>query len=618
MPYPTPGDYQEAVQVPEAAFLDPALQDAEPEATVLGLPRALTGAFAVVFPLLHARTGARRYAARCFLTDVPDQRQRYAALAAHLAQREVPHLVGFDYQRQGIRAEGGVWPLLKMEWAEGVPLDAYLAAHHDEGARMDALGEAWRAMLEVLEDAEIAHGDLQHGNVLVQAGEGEEGGTPPRLVLVDYDAMIVPALASRGSTENGHRNYQHPDRDARTPGLMLDRFAGLAVYTALRALAEQPVLWERYASGENVLFRAADFYDPDASSLFADLRAIPAAAPLAAALASACYAAPERTPRVADVLAGETPVHGTRKHRRADPAAEAYARQQRRAARRTAAESAALLVLAVGLAAAAGALVLGEAAWGAGVLVAALVLFVGLAAILRARRPNARRHARLRAEVRYFDDFLDRLRAQSADLKAQREALGSGLEALEAERLAELREAALHDKLKHHFIGELEAVEGLNHRTVVRTKAAGLRTAVFVTPESVQKITEIGDAMRARILLWRSALEAEYASALPRELPPSEVQRLRRHRAHLRTDLTARLDRLREQIAVQERERADVAARLAGLPRLTLARYAGFLLRLRALPTAAPETVPRATPSTTPPPPAPPPDENAPWWQNAS
>ncbi|QLQ08322.1 MAG: hypothetical protein HZY76_21580 [Anaerolineae bacterium] len=47
----------------------------------------------------------------------------------------------------------------------------------------------------------IAHGDLQHGNVLVAADE---------LRLIDYDGMYVPPLSGRESHEIGHRNYQHP------------------------------------------------------------------------------------------------------------------------------------------------------------------------------------------------------------------------------------------------------------------------------------------------------------------------------------------------------------------------------------------------------------------------
>src|SRR5207248_10425515 len=54
-----------------------------------------------------------------------------------------------------------------------------------------------------LEAAKVAHGDLQHGNILVRGGS---------IQLVDYDGMWVPALSGRDATEIGHRAYQHPER----------------------------------------------------------------------------------------------------------------------------------------------------------------------------------------------------------------------------------------------------------------------------------------------------------------------------------------------------------------------------------------------------------------------
>src|SRR2546430_4647189 len=51
--------------------------------------------------------------------------------------------------------------------------------------------------------SQVAHGDLQHGNILVRGGS---------IQLVDYDGMWVPALKGRHATEIGHRAYQHPER----------------------------------------------------------------------------------------------------------------------------------------------------------------------------------------------------------------------------------------------------------------------------------------------------------------------------------------------------------------------------------------------------------------------
>ena len=125
-----------------------------------------------------------------------------------------------------------------------------------------------------LRGAGIAHGDLQHANVLVT----------PRgyLKLVGYDGMCVPALRGRPNLETGLAPYQHPQRNEHTRlSANLDHFSALVIYVALRALAASPSLWSRYIeqSGyDKLLFRSEDFRDPDQSALYRDLLRSPDAA----------------------------------------------------------------------------------------------------------------------------------------------------------------------------------------------------------------------------------------------------------------------------------------------------------------------------------------------------
>jgi hypothetical protein len=113
----------------------------------------------------------------------------------------------------------------------------------------------------------IAHGDLQHGNILVT----EEG-----IRLVDYDGMFVPGMEGMISNEIGHRNYQHPKRDPTHFGPWLDNFSAWVIYISLRVLATDPQLWQVGAAGdEAILFRQDDFNNPDNSPLIAALAAHP-------------------------------------------------------------------------------------------------------------------------------------------------------------------------------------------------------------------------------------------------------------------------------------------------------------------------------------------------------
>lgn len=260
MSWPTPQDYNEAVQNPRLVFRDPELQEGRPELTSLGLPRPITGGFATVYKFQCAQ---RTWAVRCFLRPIHDRERRYAVISNHLSRVRLPYTLGFVFQREGIRVNTGWFPILKMEWVEGERLDAYIEKHLGNRDILLSVARRWGEMVKALRDASIAHGDLQHGNVLVADGE---------LRLVDYDGMYVPALSGEGSHEVGHRNYQHPLRTEADFGPYLDNFSTWVVYVSLIVLAIDPVLWRRFGGGDEcLLFRRRDFEQPETSDLFRSL-----------------------------------------------------------------------------------------------------------------------------------------------------------------------------------------------------------------------------------------------------------------------------------------------------------------------------------------------------------
>lgn len=256
MAWPTPQDYNEAVQNPKLAFADPELHVGRPELTPLGLPRPITGGFASVYKL---QCPQRTWAVRCFLRQFHDQEQRYAAISQHLTRLRLPYTVGFAFLRDGIRVRGQSYPILKMEWVQGEPLSAFIEKHLGNRSTLLSLATRWVEMVKALQQASIAHGDLQHGNVLVADGQ---------LRLIDYDGMYVPALRGDGSHEVGHRNYQHPLRTESDFGPYLDNFSAWVVYVSLIALAADPGLWGQFGGGdESLLFRRRDFEQPEASDV---------------------------------------------------------------------------------------------------------------------------------------------------------------------------------------------------------------------------------------------------------------------------------------------------------------------------------------------------------------
>ncbi|MFD0304117.1 hypothetical protein [Streptomyces sp. NPDC127119] len=255
--FPGGAEYAEALQHTQSCFQHPELRGAQPELSKLGLPRAISGAFASVFSLTSPTSG-RRYAVKCFTRHVPDQEHRYQAISSQLARLDPAELsqpwnLGFEYLPDAISVGRERYPVLKMEWAEAVTLSSWLDDNHAHSSAVTRLADRFEALTRDLAAHEIAHGDLQHGNLLVASDD--------TLRLVDYDGMYVPALAGMGGTERGHRNYQSPLRGNDDFGETLDRFSAWVIFLSLKAIASDHALWKRLhePSGDFLLLKDEDF-----------------------------------------------------------------------------------------------------------------------------------------------------------------------------------------------------------------------------------------------------------------------------------------------------------------------------------------------------------------------
>ncbi|MEU9188079.1 hypothetical protein AB0D14_26775 [Streptomyces sp. NPDC048484] len=260
--FPSGREYQEALQNTAVCFQDLDLRGARPQVNKLGLPRPISGQFASVFSLTS--TVGRRYALKCFTSHVRDQQDRYEAISSKLSgiapgSLSQPWRIGFDYVPEGILVNGSRFPVLKMDWVEAVTLSNWLDHHYTDSAAVLALAERFAQLTTDLAAHDIAHGDLQHGNLLVAQDS--------TFRLVDYDGMFVPALNGRHSTERGHRNYQSPARGDDDFDGTLDHFSNWVIYLALHAVAADPSLWTRLhePDGEYLLLTEDDFKNPAGS-----------------------------------------------------------------------------------------------------------------------------------------------------------------------------------------------------------------------------------------------------------------------------------------------------------------------------------------------------------------
>ncbi|MFF4691363.1 hypothetical protein [Streptomyces sp. NPDC001307] len=260
--FPTGANYAEALQHPELCFRDPDLQHGTvQQSPVLG-PKAISGNFASVFSV--TAPDGERYALKCFTRDTSAIGARYTAISTALRALDTgslsqPWPVRFEFLEQGVLALGDWFPVVRMAWVQGTDLMSWIDHHRHDSAAVHALADRFLAMVGDLEDHGIAHGDLQHGNILV--------ADDSTLRLVDYDGMYVPALKGEAATENGHRNYQSPQRGAADFGPAMDRFSAWLIHLSLLAVATDSSLWTQLhdSQGEYLILSEPDFKDPATS-----------------------------------------------------------------------------------------------------------------------------------------------------------------------------------------------------------------------------------------------------------------------------------------------------------------------------------------------------------------
>ena len=270
--WPSPTDYGDALQHPERAlYIFEDLRDGEVEMNKLRRPKGRSGNFAIVYKV----TGTQGpVAIKVFKNPEDDRLRRYQAVSSYLDKHHTGYTVGFEYLEHGIYVNSGWFPALRMEWVEGDTIGSWLVdrVKKKDTAGLKLAADEWVRLVEKLQEAKIAHGDLQHGNILVVKG---------KLKLVDYDGMCVPSLKGVAQVERGLDGYQHRLRKDQKLGPHLDHFSAWIILLSLRALAADPGLHDKYKKRpqdtephENLLFVVDDLHPDNAKKapIWADLK----------------------------------------------------------------------------------------------------------------------------------------------------------------------------------------------------------------------------------------------------------------------------------------------------------------------------------------------------------
>jgi hypothetical protein len=271
MGWQLPPEHVDSLKHPLRGFQDLELKRAQIPVGSTGKPLCKSGQQCEVYQA-RAVNSLQRWAVKCYRAETPGLDQHYRALTEYLLPIDLPYLVPFQFVEHGLVVRGHSYPLVKMGWAEGIPLNVFLAENADHPNTLHRLAELWLRLAADLRKAKVAHGCLQHEHVFVH-----RAGRELSVRLVDYDAMLVPAREGQPPLETGHPNYEHPQRRwQQLHDAEADRFPHLVIYTALMCVAAGGrVLWEAHDKGDNLLFRERDFQEPAHSALFRDLWRLP-------------------------------------------------------------------------------------------------------------------------------------------------------------------------------------------------------------------------------------------------------------------------------------------------------------------------------------------------------
>ena len=132
---PLSQDYNEAIQSPARNFADPDLKRGTAVRNEMGLPMPCSGTFADVYQV-RCPDGSP-WAVKCFTRQTPGLGERYREISRHLRAAKLPFTVDFHYQEEGVRVRGRWFPLLKMQWVEGLTLNQFVAQYAHRPAMLE-------------------------------------------------------------------------------------------------------------------------------------------------------------------------------------------------------------------------------------------------------------------------------------------------------------------------------------------------------------------------------------------------------------------------------------------------------------------------------------------------
>jgi len=133
MNYPLISEYIEAIKSAEDNFDE--LSYLRPVLGNDGLPVMTSGNFAVVFKMMDEQKGDF-YAVKCFTKEQEGRAEAYREITNELKEISSPYLTSVCYMDKELYVDTDQttekeFPVLIMDWVDGMPLDKYLRENLD-------------------------------------------------------------------------------------------------------------------------------------------------------------------------------------------------------------------------------------------------------------------------------------------------------------------------------------------------------------------------------------------------------------------------------------------------------------------------------------------------------
>ena len=255
MNYPLISEYIESIKNSEDNFN--VLSTLRPVYDEAGEIVMSSGNFAVVFKMKDESSG-KLYAVKCLLKEQEGRDIAYQQITDELEYVSSNYLCSIKYFQKELFVDSTVssdteFPVLLMDWAEGVTLDKYVHQHISDKYALQLITYQFGNMAAWLMTQPFAHGDLKPDNILVS----EDGA----LVLVDYDGMFVPAMQGQKARELGSPDYRHPLRTEDCFNEHIDDFPLALIGMSLKAIALDTSLLQNNARSDSLLLSESDFHN---------------------------------------------------------------------------------------------------------------------------------------------------------------------------------------------------------------------------------------------------------------------------------------------------------------------------------------------------------------------